>query len=106
MDHAGDQLLPAAFLFPCTHTFGSIDQRNASETHRARLSDSIYFPSLSWVIVAGILKNLLQTNGAVNELLTVPGMERINFLGSTSLIALYFMPPISGRPWDMVLFST
>lgn len=52
-----------------------------------RVYQTVYtFPHfLSWVIVAGILKNLLQTNGAVNELLTVLGMERINFLGSTSL---------------------
>ncbi len=52
----------------------------------SRIYQTIYtFPHfLSWVIVAGILQNLLKTNGAVNALLVSFGMERINFLGSTS----------------------
>ena len=74
----------------------------------SRLYQTIYtFPHfLSWVIVAGILKNLLKTNGAVNALLVSMGLERINFLGSTAFFRfiLYASDIWKGAGYACILY--
>lgn len=53
----------------------------------------IYIPNfLSWVIMAGVMMDLLAKNGAFNELLTAIGFPVINFLGSTKVF-----------PWTMII---
>ena len=53
----------------------------------------IYIPNfLSWVIMAGVMMDLLAKNGAFNELLTSLGLPAINFLGSPEVF-----------PWTMII---
>lgn len=53
----------------------------------------IYIPNfLSWVIMAGVMMDLLAKNGAFNESLTAIGFPVINFLGSTKVF-----------PWTMII---
>nr|WP_317377579.1 ABC transporter permease subunit [uncultured Faecalimonas sp.] len=53
----------------------------------------IYIPNfLSWVIMAGVMMDLLAKNGAFNELLTSIGLPAINFLGSPEVF-----------PWTMIV---
>ncbi len=53
----------------------------------------IYIPNfLSWVIMAGVMMDLLAKNGAFNELLTSLGLPAINFLGSPEVF-----------PWTMIV---
>ena len=53
----------------------------------------IYIPNfLSWVIMAGVMIDLLAKNGAFNELLTAIGFPVINFLGSPKVF-----------PWTMII---
>lgn len=53
----------------------------------------IYIPNfLSWVILAGVLMDLLGTDGAVNILLGKLGIEAIPFLGSAKIF-----------PWTMII---
>ena len=53
----------------------------------------IYIPNfLSWVIMAGVMMDLLATDGLVNRWLTSLGMEPVNFLGNPEVF-----------PWTMVV---
>ena len=53
----------------------------------------IYIPNfLSWVILAGVLMDLLGTDGAINMLLGRLGIEAIPFLGSAKVF-----------PWTMII---
>ena len=53
----------------------------------------IYIPNfLSWVILAGVLMDLLGTDGAINILLGKLGVEAIPFLGSAKVF-----------PWTMII---
>ena len=52
----------------------------------------IYIPNfLSWVIMAGVLMDILATDGAVNLILTSLGLAPVNFLGSSKIF-----------PWTMI----
>ncbi|ULT58719.1 ABC transporter permease subunit [Neobacillus drentensis] len=53
----------------------------------------IYIPNfLSWVIVAGVLMDLLSKDGAINQIFGMIGLPAINFLGSDKLF-----------PWTMII---
>lgn len=53
----------------------------------------VYIPNfLSWVIMAGVLMEILSKNGAVNQVLGMVGMDPINFLGSSKIF-----------PWTMIV---
>lgn len=53
----------------------------------------IYIPNfLSWVILAGILTDLLAADGLINQALQAFGFQAVNFLGSPSIF-----------PWTMIL---
>ena len=53
----------------------------------------VYIPNfLSWVIMAGVLMDILAHNGIVNQFLGTFGIEPINFLGSTK-----------NFPWTMIV---
>jgi putative aldouronate transport system permease protein len=60
---------------------------------RRLVQTMVYLPHfLSWVILAGILRNLLARNGLMNDLLVWIGLEQISFLGSPSVF-----------PWVIVI---
>lgn len=53
----------------------------------------VYIPNfLSWVIMAGVMMDLLAKDGAFNELLTAIGLPAINFLGDPNVF-----------PWTMII---
>lgn len=53
----------------------------------------VYIPNfLSWVIMAGIMVDILSAEGIVNSFLGLLGMEPISFLGNPSLF-----------PWTMII---
>ena len=53
----------------------------------------VYIPNfLSWVILAGMLIDILGTDGIVNQLISLLGLEKINFLGSPKAF-----------PWTMII---
>lgn len=53
----------------------------------------VYIPNfLSWVIMAGILMDILATDGIVNKALGAMGIDPVNFLGSPSVF-----------PWTMIV---
>jgi putative aldouronate transport system permease protein len=64
----------------------------------------IYFPHfLSWVILAGIVRDLLSLDGIINKALMLLGMEAVHFLGSKTL----FVPMlVITDVWQNVGFST
>lgn len=52
----------------------------------------IYIPNfLSWVIMAGVLMDILGSDGAINGILNALGLESVNFLGSAKVF-----------PWTMI----
>lgn len=53
----------------------------------------VYIPNfLSWVIMAGVLMEILSQSGAVNQVLGMIGIEPINFLGDSKVF-----------PWTMII---
>ena len=53
----------------------------------------IYIPNfLSWVIMAGVLMDILANNGIINQFLGFFGMDAVNFLGNASVF-----------PWTMIV---
>lgn len=75
-----------------------------------RTLQTIYtFPHfLSWVILAGIFRNLLGNNGAINNLISTLGGERISFLTTPgifrSLLVVSSIWKESG--WDCIIYLT
>jgi putative aldouronate transport system permease protein len=73
-----------------------------------RVLQTIYtFPNfLSWVIIAGIMFNLLEANGLVNTILQAMGHESVNFLTSTKLIRplLYFTENWKSSGWAAIIY--
>ncbi len=61
---------------------------------------------LSWVIVSGMVLNMLSSNGAINNLLAVMGLERVQFLTNKSvfrqLLVLLLTWKESG--WSCILY--
>lgn len=53
----------------------------------------VYIPNfLSWVIMAGVLMEILSMDGAVNQVLNMIGLESVNFLGDADIF-----------PWTMII---
>ena len=53
----------------------------------------VYIPNfLSWVIMAGVLMEILSKSGAVNQVLGMIGIEPVNFLGDAKVF-----------PWTMIV---
>ena len=53
----------------------------------------IYIPNfLSWIIMAGVLMDILDTEGAINMILSSMGLNTVNFLGSAAVF-----------PWTMIV---
>ena len=61
---------------------------------------------LSWVIVAGIMMNILANNGAVNNLLATTGLEKYNFLTDKGLFRYILVFTLSWKEagWSCILY--
>lgn len=64
-----------------------------SQFQNASYQAIIYMPNfLSWVIMAGVMIDILATDGAVNAVLGIVGLGPVNFLGDNSIF-----------PWTMII---
>ena len=64
-----------------------------SEKLKRLFQTLVYIPNfLSWVIMAGVLMEILSKNGAVNQVLGIIGIDPINFLGDSKVF-----------PWTMIV---
>ncbi len=61
---------------------------------------------LSWIIISGIITNVLSSDGAINSLLAFFGIEGINFLGSSGLFRplLYFTDIWKEAGWGTIIY--
>lgn len=74
-------------------TFAVLLNEMRSDKLKRTYQTLIYIPNfLSWVILAGVLMDLLGTDGAINILLGKLGMDAIPFLGSAKVF-----------PWTMII---
>ena len=74
-------------------TFAVLLNEMKSDKLKRTYQTLIYIPNfLSWVILAGVLMDLLGTDGAINILLGKLGIEAIPFLGSAKVF-----------PWTMII---
>lgn len=65
------------------------------------------FPNfLSWIIISGIMINVLSNNGVVNNILGLFGAEPINFLGSEKLFVpmLYLSEIWKSAGWSAIIY--
>lgn len=64
-----------------------------SEKLKRTLQTLIYVPNfLSWVIMAGVLMDILSGDGVINQFLNMFGIKSVNFLGSSNVF-----------PWTMIV---
>lgn len=81
----GGIVVPVVFALLLNEVFSSKIKRT--------FQTLIYIPNfLSWVIMAGVLIDLLSKDGAINQLLGMMGLGAVNFLGSTEVF-----------PWTMII---
>lgn len=74
-------------------TFALLLNEVTSDKIKRFFQTLVYIPNfLSWVIMAGVLIDLLSKDGAINSLLTAVGLPVINFLGSKTIF-----------PWTMIV---
>lgn len=61
---------------------------------------------LSWIIIAGVLKNILAYDGFINNFLSMCGMETINFLGSKPMFQpmLYVTDIWKEAGWGSIVY--
>lgn len=65
----------------------------ASEKIKRVFQTLVYIPNfLSWVIMAGVLMEILEKSGAVNQVLGMIGIESVNFLGDPNVF-----------PWTIIV---
>lgn len=65
----------------------------ASEKIKRIFQTLVYIPNfLSWVIMAGVLIEILSKSGAVNQVLQMLGFESVNFLGDPNIF-----------PWTVIV---
>lgn len=64
-----------------------------SERLKRLFQTLVYIPNfLSWIIMAGVLMDILSKNGAVNQFLGIIGIPPVNLLGNSHLF-----------PWTMII---
>lgn len=74
-------------------TFAVLLNEMISEKLKRFYQTLIYIPNfLSWIIMAGVLMDILAPEGAINLVLNSLGFESINFLGSAAIF-----------PWTMII---
>ena len=74
-------------------TFAVLLNEMRSEKLKRTYQTLIYIPNfMSWVILAGVMMDLLGSDGAVNVLLGKLGLETVSFLGNAKVF-----------PWTMII---
>lgn len=79
-----------------------------SQSRFKKTLQTVYtFPNfLSWVLVGGLMVNLLSSEGLINTVLSVFGMNRIDFLANTNLVRpmLYATNVWKGAGWASIIY--
>ena len=95
------------FQFPMPVILGIMLSEVRSSRIARPLQTIFTFPNfLSWVIVGGIVLNLLGTYGAVNNLVSALGMKKIPFLSSSSMFRpiLYISAIWKNTGWTAIIY--
>jgi len=95
------------FQFPMPIILGIMLSEVRSSKIARPLQTIFTFPNfLSWVIVGGVVVNLLGTYGAVNNLLSAFGMNKIPFLSSSALFRpiLYISAIWKNSGWVAIIY--
>lgn len=95
------------FQFPVPIILALMINELAMRRYKRVLQTIYTFPHfLSWVIVAGIMFNLFEAKGLVNNILEALGYQSMNFLTSTSLIRplLYITENWKSAGWSAIIY--
>jgi putative aldouronate transport system permease protein len=96
-----------AFQFPVPIILALLINEFSARRYKRVLQTIFTFPNfLSWVIISGIMFNLLEANGLINSILKASGGDSINFLSSTKLIRplLYITENWKSAGWGSIIY--
>jgi putative aldouronate transport system permease protein len=95
------------FQFPVPIILALLINELNARRYKKVLQTIFTFPNfLSWVIISGIMFNLLEANGLLNNILQATGHERWGFLTSTKLIRplLYITENWKSAGWGAIIY--
>jgi putative aldouronate transport system permease protein len=95
------------FQFPVPILLALIINEFSVKRYKRVLQTIFTFPNfLSWVIISGIMFNLLEANGLINNIIQATGRESISFLTSTTLIRplLYITENWKSSGWGSIIY--
>jgi len=96
-----------AFQFPVPIILALLINELKEGKYKKFLQTTYTFPHfLSWVIISGIVINILGSDGAINNLLSVLGLEKMLFLAQKKLFRplLYFTANWKGAGWSSIIY--
>jgi putative aldouronate transport system permease protein len=95
------------FQFPVPIFLALIINEFSVRRYKRVLQTIFTFPNfLSWVIISGVMFNLLEANGLINNILQAAGRERVGFLTSTTMIRplLYITENWKSAGWASIIY--
>jgi putative aldouronate transport system permease protein len=95
------------FQFPVPIILALLINEFGARSYKRVLQTIFTFPNfLSWVIISGIMFNLLEANGLVNNIIQGLGGEPVAFLNSTTLIRplLYITENWKSAGWGSIIY--
>jgi putative aldouronate transport system permease protein len=96
-----------AFQFPVPILLALLINEFSARRYKRVLQTIFTFPNfLSWIIISGIMFNLLEANGLVNNIIQATGRESVSFLTSTKLIRplLYITENWKSAGWGSIIY--
>ncbi|GHU65946.1 protein LplB [Spirochaetia bacterium] len=96
-----------AFQFPVPVILALLINELGTRRYKRVLQTIYTFPNfLSWVIIAGIMFNLFEAKGLINNILQALGYESVNFLASNSIIRplLYITENWKSAGWAAIIY--
>jgi putative aldouronate transport system permease protein len=95
------------FQFPVPIVLALMINEFSAKRYKRVLQTIFTFPNfLSWVIISGIMFNLFEANGLINNILQMTGYESVNFLTSNKLIRplLYITENWKSAGWSAIIY--
>ncbi len=95
------------FQFPVPIILALLINELSSQKFKRVLQTVFTFPNfLSWVIVAGIMFNILETNGIINAIIQMFGGQKIDLLGNQRLFRplLYITESWKSAGWSCIIY--
>jgi putative aldouronate transport system permease protein len=95
------------FQFPVPIILALLINELNHRRYKRVLQTIFTFPHfLSWVIISGLMFNLLESKGLINNILEVLNLEQQNFLGSQSLIRpiLFITENWKSAGWSAIIY--